>query len=60
MASSSANHQLPLANRFNEAIRWLENEGKGESVATAARIYSITKETQIYSLRRKIRRRQKV
>ena len=53
-------HQPPLADRFNEAIRWLEDEGKGESVATAARVCSITEEIQIQSLRKKIRRRKKV
>ena len=53
-------HQPPLADRFNEAIRWLKNEGKGESVATAARVYSITEEIQTQSLQKKIRRRQKV
>jgi len=33
---------LPLKDRFNEAIRWLENEGKGESIRVAAYACSIT------------------
>ena len=49
-----------MSERYNEAIRWLENEGKGETIGTAARTYSITKEAQIQTLRSKIRRQKKV
>ena len=51
--------QRPLSNRFDEAIEWLENGGKGESIATAACACSITKHLQIQALRTKIRRRKK-
>ena len=53
-------HQLPLSERFNEAIRWLENEGKGETIGTTTRTYSITEHLQIQALRTKIRRQKKV
>ena len=51
---------LPLKDRFNEAIRWLENEGKGESIRVAARACGITEHLQIQALCTKIRRRKKV
>jgi len=51
--------QRPLIDRFNEAIEWLENGGKGESIATAARTCGITEHLQIQALCTKIRRRKK-
>ena len=51
--------QRPLSNRFDEAIEWLENGGKGESIATAARTCGITEHLQIQALCTKIRRRKK-
>jgi len=49
-----------LSERYNEAIRWLKNEGKGETIGTVVRVYSITEEAQIQTLRSKIRRQKKV